>query len=383
LAVLVAPQSLELFVSLDWQIGNIRTLTYLLQILLGLSAVGTYLARGRINGAFSKLFPTRKRLVWTLTTLLGSLVFTLVVVESVFRLVDYPLKAKWTPSESRLARFDPVVGWSYVPNQSTVQRFAADGREIVMHFDDIGARIPAPGYRRDPRAPTVIFVGGSFTMGHGVQYEETFVGQIEAMPEFPYQAVNLGVQAFGTDQSLLLLKRHFNKFNTIAVVYTFIGDHIARNANYDRRLLIPDARFLGTKPLFGLRGDGTLYQRRKPVKVDDILCCRLLELVGLLWVRWGPPASLELTRALVREMRDYVEANGATFVVVHWPRGRAARGRNAIFPRRKIKLHLIDLGVNAPSRWRAWHLPGDRHPDVRAHTYVAKRIVEEFEQLDL
>ena len=79
----------------------------------------------------------------------------------------------------------------------------------------------------------MLFVGGSFTMGHGVQYEDTFVGQVEAMPQFPYQAVNLGVQGFGTDQSLLLLKRHFNKFNTIAVVYTFIEDHIVRNANYE------------------------------------------------------------------------------------------------------------------------------------------------------
>ena len=233
LAVLVAPQSLELLVPLDWRVGNVRMLAYLLQIIFCLLAIGSYLARDHISAVFFKFFPTGKRLVLGLTTLFGSLVFTLVTVESVFRLLDYPLKVTWTPPESALARFDPDVGWSYVPNQTAVQRFARDRRQIVMHFNGIGSRIPTPGYRRDPRAPTVLFVGGSFTMGHGVQYEDTFVGQVEAMPQFPYQAVNLGVQGFGTDQSLLLLKRHFNKFNTIAVVYTFIEDHIVRNANYE------------------------------------------------------------------------------------------------------------------------------------------------------
>ena len=52
--------------------------------------------------------------------------------------------------------------------------------------------------------------------------------------------------------------------------------------------------------------------------MDNIFCCRVLELVGLLWTRWGPPGSLALTRALVREMKNYVEVNGAMFVLVYW-----------------------------------------------------------------
>ena len=116
--------------------------------------------------------------------------------------------------------------------------------------------------------------------------------------------------------------------------------------------------------------------------MDNIFCCRVLELVGLLWTRWGPPGSLALTRALVREMKNYVEVNGAMFVLVYWRTGRGVSKRNAVLPRRKIDLHLIDVGINAPPQWRAWHLPGDRHPDARAHAYVAKLIVEEFEQLD-
>ena len=152
---------------------------------------------------------------------------------------------------------DAELGWTYIPNQSVVQEFGADHRKIAMHFDDMGSRVGAPGVRHDAAKPSILFVGCSFTMGHGVAYEDSFVGRLEAMPDFRLQAVNLGVQGYGTDQSLLMLKRQFARFPTRAVVYTLIDDHVNRNQNYDRRMLLPKLRFLGTKPLFGLHDDGT------------------------------------------------------------------------------------------------------------------------------
>src|SRR5204862_1895735 len=111
----------------------------------------------------------------------------------------------------------------------------------VSHFDVIGARVRAPGVTPAPAAPTVLLVGDSLTMGHGVVFDDTFAGRLEAMADFPYQVVDLGVQAFGTDQSLLMLIRHIRRFNTKVVVYTFIDDPLLRNATDDRRVLQVDA----------------------------------------------------------------------------------------------------------------------------------------------
>ena len=61
---------------------------------------------------------------------------------------------------------------------------------VAMHFNGIGARVGNPDTQLDPNAPSVIFVGGSFTMGHGLLHEETVVGQLESMPEFQLQPIN-------------------------------------------------------------------------------------------------------------------------------------------------------------------------------------------------
>ena len=118
-------------------------------------------------------------------------------------------------------------------------------------------------------------------MGDGLNYEETFINQFGSIGDISYQMVNLGVQAFGSDQSLLALKRHWKKFNTKVVVYTFIEQHIMRNGNNDRRLLDPNAWFLGTKPLFDYNNDNELYLKKRPCLYKDYLNSFLLDLIKI------------------------------------------------------------------------------------------------------
>jgi hypothetical protein len=178
--------------------------------------------------------------------------------------------------------------------------------------------VASPGQLSDPAAPTVLLVGCSYTFGHGLPYEETFAGRMAATPALPLQVVNFGVQGYGTDQALLWLERNYARFNVKAVVYTFLEDHVSRNANDDRRLLYPDARFLATKPLYGIGRDGALFLRRAPRRTEEIRSLRLWDWTRLLWTQRGPLPDRDLTRALVTEMRKFVEARGARFVVVNW-----------------------------------------------------------------
>jgi hypothetical protein len=247
---------------------------------------------------------------------------------------------------------------------------------IPSHFDELGTRVRVPGLKHDPAAPTVLLVGDSFTMGHGVVFEETFAGRLEAMPDFPYQVVNLGVQAFGTDQSLLMLKRHFKRFNTKVVVYTFIEDHVVRNSNYDRRVLQVEANVAGTKPLFGLRPDGTLYLRKVPYRLADYPTSpRLWEYLEIAWNRLGPRPSIALTLALVQEMRRFTEAQGAAFLLVNWrDQGAKPTSRAPLFD--SMGLEILDTDMDAPADWRNWIIPGDGHPDSRAHARIAQMLYQ-------
>jgi hypothetical protein len=332
----------------------------------------------------SRLLPSRRRRIFALAACLLAAILFLSGAELALRMLDYPFRTRWIPSENALARFDPDLGWSYIPDRSVTQRFGSYGRPVAMHFNDIGARVGEPGRRFDPALPTVVFVGDSYTFGHGVTYEESFVGQFEKNSGLPYQVVNLGVQGYGTDQALLILKRHSRDFNIKAVVYAFLLDHVRRNDNADRRLIFPGAKFLGTKPRFALRRDGKLEEVESPRRYEEMSQIRIWQLLQLAWAKYGPGPSMDLTRALVEEMKEEVESHGATFIMVLWTNRHAmppGQLSGELFP--GIRLNVIDTGAGAPADWDSYHIPGEYHPDARAHARVAALLAEKFRELGL
>jgi hypothetical protein len=203
-----------------------------------------------------------------------------------------------------------------------------------------------------------------------VQYEESFVGRLALMPDFPLSVVNRGVQAYGTDQSLLLLKRQFKKFNTKLVVYTFTSGEIIRNEIYDRRIQQPHGVFVGTKPTFALRPDGSLYLAKPAVDFKNFSYSHLWAMFQMFELRYGPKPDVRLTRALIKEMRDFVESQGAKFVVLDWYDDKD-------FPW-GLDVHVIRITASAPPEFDDWTIPGEAHPDSRAHLYVADLVAKEL-----
>jgi hypothetical protein len=386
LIFLVWPGFLEQFFSLNWKVGNIRPITYGLQLLLAVLTIIAFLKRNWINAYFSNKFFSRKRLIFTIIGFIISLSMTLAIIELSLRIFDLPFKT-WEPSKYRRAQFDPEIGWTYVPNRSMRQRFVNGQPEIAIYADENGSRVLAPGVHHDKSVSTVLFIGCSFTFGFGVPYEETFVGRLEMSPQFKYQVVNLGVEGYGTDQALLILKRHFGQYNTKAVVYTFLDDHINRNHIFDRRLLYGGGRFVGTKPLFGLDRSGNLYLKKKPVRYRDLNDLRILACLKLAWKRWGAEPSPNLTMALIKEMKSFVESHGATFVLVYWNWWNADKGNFLLSEIRNVTSNVVDTGAKPPPGWREWNsewkIPGDSHPSPQAHSRVANLIFEEFKRLGL
>lgn len=331
-----------------------------------------------------------RRWIQGVAILLVAVVVILGVTEGVLRWLEIPFHATWTPSENAMAEFDPELGWVYKPASSFVVPFGSERRLVPIHFDPLGARVAGPEGSRDPDLPTVFFVGGSYTMGHGLPYEETFVGRLDADPSFPFQVINLGVQGYGTDQSLLRLERYLDRFHTVAVVYTFIEDHILRNDVSDRRLIIPYARFLGTKPRFALDADGDLELVDRPRRYDEMFQLQLWNWIRLFWFQNGPAPRSEVTRALVGRMRDEVEARGASFLVVNWVQDiqyPETTGPTIPWagppPLDLPRLDVLDTGIDAPPGWDSWVIPGDFHPDAGAHARVAGLVRERFARLGI
>lgn len=301
------------------------------------------------------------------------LLFTL--IEGIFRVIGIPYKVKYIPNENSFARFNPELGWSYIPNNSSMHRSGHIVKPV--HFDTNGVRVYGPDVELDYIKPSILFIGGSFTMGHGLSYKESFVGKIDASDEVPYQIVNLGVQGYGSDQALLSLKRYISKFNTKIVVYTFIKDHIFRNGNYDRRMLVPTAIFLGTKPQFALDNDNKLYLARKPLLyknyfnsyVIDFIKIRISTILGNF-----PPYPEDLTKAIILEMEKISNESSAHFLVLDWK----WTDDDEIKFLHDLDVDIIDTLEEAPPGWDEMVILGGVHPNEKASDHAAMLLLKYF-----
>jgi len=373
LAFLASPHFVEKFFLLNRRHGNMRPLVYGFQALLGALALAIVFKAKRVNSWSHKTFPTKKDLAAAAAMVFVSLGLSVLAAEGLARLLHVPFRVKYAPSETALARFDPELGWSYIPNQSVTQEFGTDHRKVPMYFDDLGCRVRRPGDRADRSAPSALFIGGSYPFGHGVTYDESFVGRLASMKDFPLQVVNLGVQAYGTDQSLLLLKRQFGKFNTKLVVYTFTSGEVTRNEIYDRRVQQPYGLFVGTKPTFTLRADGSVYLARPAVDFKHYSYWHLWAMYQMFELKYGPKPDIRLTRALIKAMKDFSESHGAKFVVLDWYDDQG-------FPW-GLNVDVIRVTSNAPPGFDDWTIPGEAHPNARAHLYVAELLDKELKGL--
>lgn len=289
-----------------------------------------------------------------------------------------PFEINYMPNESSFARFDPELGWSYMPHKSALVN--TEHTPKPAYFDTDGIRVPSPDFEFDYTKPSILFIGGSFTMGQDLTYEESFVGKFEALEELPYQVVNLGVQGFGSDQALLALKKFLPKFNTKIVVYTFIEDHILRNGVNDRRLLIPAARFLGTKPQFTLDSDKDLYLSHKPLLYEDYVDSFLFDFLKIRIAKilgYFPPFPEELTKAIIKEMKEYSNEHGAHFIVLNWR--WTIHDYDALF--RDLDIDVIDTMEEAPDDWSNMRLNiehGGVHPNKKAGDHAARLLHNYF-----
>ena len=312
-ALWASPDRVAPLMSLDWRIGDMTPLLQGLRATLALTAALVVVRRERIGASLARVRPA----VATGTALLFlvSLAAALALAEAALRLARYPFRGTWTPSETAMAQFDPELGWAYVPSRSVTQPYGTDPRPVTALFDSLGIRVERPDHTWR-HAPSVLFIGDSFTMGHGVTADEAFPARVEARLGGRMQSVNLGVEGYGTDQALLSLERYIDRFDTRAVVYTFIADHVWRNDNYDRRVYYPDGNWPGSKPLFAVRPGGGVVLRKPARRVAELGHIHLIQAAEVAWTRWGPRPDVRLTAALVKELERYCHTKGVRLLVV-------------------------------------------------------------------
>ncbi|TMJ03313.1 MAG: SGNH/GDSL hydrolase family protein [Alphaproteobacteria bacterium] len=238
---------------------------------------------------------------------------TFAITEIALRIAD-PRALREGQSERTIAyRHDAELGWVPVPNSAFT---VTAERPIHARHNSLGLRDIEPGATGKPR---ILFVGDSYVWGNDVEAEERFTDLLrERLPN--HDIVNAGVSGYGTDQEYLWLTRLWDRITpqVVVLMFTVVNDRWDNSSN---------VRYDGYfKPYFATAPDGALRLGGQPVPQPRQLYFKEDPLVHNLWIAraavfaWIALAHPQIavpdpTERLVGMMRDFVTAQGATFLV--------------------------------------------------------------------
>lgn len=251
-------------------------------------------------------------------SLLGA-VLSILLIEVVLRALHYPRGdcAKLTElGENSVAQYDPELGWVYTPGKSAPADYG-----ITYTFSREGYRSDRVDKKTDFSKPRIVIVGDSLLFGHALPFEETFGYKLQKKLRDQYEVLNFAVQAYGTDQMYLMLKRVLPTYRPQFVITDYAPDHPVRNVNRDRRDFYPCARVIGTKPVFGVR-DEKLVLLHKPLPYQQYDNPRVLLAIRRLLeddlTSRAEKYGDTVTRMLFEEMNQMVKNYNAKLYVVNF-----------------------------------------------------------------
>ena len=254
----------------------------------------------------------RERVLSIVSAVVVTLV-SLAALEIVLRIADFR-ELRETLSELTLGvDWDVDLGWAPKPvTEGTITSFR------TTHFKHNSLGLRDEEFPTDAR-PSIVFVGDSYVWGLDSEADERFSDLLKKkLPDYKIQAA--GVSGYATDQELLLLQRIWPKVKPSVVVLIFCGSNDRQDNIHSRYY------FNYYKPYYETQPDGSLALKGQPVPKSQLIYYRDGWLVHNLWLaRLAVNVYIRLmypivtvpdpTEKIVGKMRDYVEANGAKFMV--------------------------------------------------------------------
>jgi len=173
----------------------------------------------------------KKNILASCFLVVASFVISIAMVEIVLRLKGFhPNKEIVNKHEPTMLSYDSILGWKNKEGIYTYPGYDASVKEVKVTILKGGFRKTSidQGNVRSEK-PKILFLGGSFTHGQAISDEETFAWKLQTM--FPkYEVLNVGIPAYGTYQSLLMLEKQLLVLDQVKlVIYGSIDHHLERN----------------------------------------------------------------------------------------------------------------------------------------------------------
>ena len=351
-------------------------------------------------------------MIWKrLSLLLGSVLVSLVISEIVLRscvardaFLEHAPDESWTVRlKSKTREESPHVDGRY----GDVQLDPGLGWRMIPHHRSDGYTTNSRGYRgsaeyalgRRENGRRMVVIGDSFTQGFKVRDDETYCARMrEHRPDV--EILNLGVNAYGTDQQLLLWKEEGILYEPDVVLLGFYLPDFHRNALRVREF---------PKPCFELDGEELRLTGTPVPPPEEVLEAyaaerrtrlRWLDVVRSVTHRARErvrPRSFErksaLTSAIVRELNRSVKEIGARLAIVLIPYRRIGEresdrqivalltdvtAREGI-PCLDLTEPLLEVAAETPDV--VLYDPGHAHWTPPGHAIAAEHIVRFLEEV--
>ncbi len=301
---------------------------------------------------------------------------------------------QYRPSRSRYIQDHEHLGYAPLPdNRVEARRYDGDRLlyDVVYDIDSQGLR-RAPEWAGADDADCVLFFGGSFTIGEGVNGEETMSYIVDIRTGERYRTYNFGFHGYGPHQMLSALE-HGIVEDVIEcrpkyVFYQAIRAHVNRSAglsSHDRH-----------GPRYRLQADGTVrFDGRfddESVGADEISAGRspiyrwlsrsfLVAEMHRLTVIYSE--QTDLLASIVHASRDLVESRwpGSEFHVILWDERIQWKLQmlEKALAERDLSIHrvgeIISDYFDDKNKYRIHE--DDHHPNALAHARIADYLMSE------
>lgn len=282
---------------------------------------------------------------------------------------------------------DEVLGYAPKPNitQPSARAYVGDDLiyDIRYSIDANGLRTTRPNGGVRSSARCILFFGGSFTFGEGVNDDETMPEQVAIRAPEPVRVYNFGFPGYGPHQMLSALEHGLvdrvvgNCSDGLAAIYQAIPDHVKRAAG-----LAPWDRH---GPRYRLASDGHVEFTGH---FDDrywLAQIRAQFGKSLVWSHifgyagWYRSGEADLFIGIVKRAREIVEGKGGEFHMILWDEPSDGRKLAEALRRSGVAFHpmskiLPDHDVSSPEKYALNRY--DQHPNPLAYARIAAYICD-------
>ena len=317
--------------------------------------------------------------------ILSSIILSLILVESLLRFIGIE---PWSYIESEnpiIFESDSLLGWKAKEGSYLISVSNNINKKTLMTFGKRGNRLNEYKIEKFDN-PAILFIGGSFTQGWGVNDEETFVSKIQNDYK-NYSIYNFGQGGFGGVQSLIMLQKEINRIkNTKLVIYGFIEHHEYRNvarsswlevlSKYSRRgySKIPKIPYATLDEKNNLKINSPIGYLHLPLRENSSIITLIEKVYMKQITRKRKKIQKLATKKIILNMHEVSKKNNSKFllVILDWSNQFSNEEYKKFFANKKINYVDCKISLNKETL-----VPGDYHPNAKGHT-MYKECIDNF-----